>query len=250
MGATDHRTGGHDARHTRDVDEPPALRRDHWERTSPPSRAEVAADRIADRIARTQTGTRLGTKDELRTECGVSVGTFNEALRLLQTRGLVTVRPGPGGGLFAAQPPPPTGLDTWAQTLNEQDPHDALRVRNALDPLLVEDALWHASPADIAGLRHHLAALAEAVDADATAFACADRQLRTALSCLSPSALLRSLYASLLAALELVGRTMTPDEQRAAYERFAALVDALDTRDRPQALRLASAPGEPRENPA
>ncbi|MFI9203022.1 FadR/GntR family transcriptional regulator [Streptomyces sp. NPDC053048] len=243
MGTADHRTGGHDARHTREDTEPPALRRDDWERPSSPSRAEVAADHIADRIARTQPGTRLGTKDDLRAECGVSAGTFNEALRLLQTRGLVTVRPGPGGGLFAAQPPPARRLDAWAQALDEQHPDEALRIRDALDPLLVEDALWHASPADIAELRRHLAALAEAADApDPVAFAHADRLLRTRLAALSPSSLLRSLYGGLLTVVELAEPVATPETLRARHDRHAALIDALDTRDRDRALRLAGSP--------
>ncbi|WUX26907.1 GntR family transcriptional regulator [Streptomyces sp. NBC_01438] len=42
----------------------------------------------------------------MRNQCGVSVGTFNEALRLLQSRGLVTVKPGPGGGLFSGEQSP------------------------------------------------------------------------------------------------------------------------------------------------
>ena len=50
-------------------------------------------------------GQRLGTKEELRVLCGVSVGTFNEALRLVQARGVLTVRTGRVGGLFASQFP-------------------------------------------------------------------------------------------------------------------------------------------------
>ena len=42
---------------------------------------------------------------------------------------------------------------------------------NALDPLLIEDALWHASPADIAEMRKIVAEMATAVDrGDPTAF--------------------------------------------------------------------------------
>ncbi|MFF0452779.1 hypothetical protein [Nocardia africana] len=33
-----------------------------------------------------------------------SVGTINEAIKLAQTRGIITSRPGPGGGLFACDP--------------------------------------------------------------------------------------------------------------------------------------------------
>src|SRR3954468_545447 len=48
-------------------------------------------------------GERLGTKDDLRQRFGVAVATINEAVRLLERRGLVEARPGPGGGLFVTR---------------------------------------------------------------------------------------------------------------------------------------------------
>ncbi|MFF4534388.1 FadR/GntR family transcriptional regulator [Streptomyces sp. NPDC001407] len=240
MGTADPRNVSRQPRYT---GEPPALRRDDWERSSSRSRAEVAADRLAERVARTEAGARLGTKEELRAECGVSVGTFNETLRLLQARGLVTVRPGPGGGLFAAQPPSAGRLGAWADALDDRDPQDARRIRDALDVLLVEDALWHASPADIAALRGDLTALAQAAEAaDAPAFAHADRRLRGRLASLSPTALLRTLYEGLLPAAEPAELAVDAEGLRARYERQAALVEALDIRDKERALRLAAAP--------
>src|SRR3954453_5490905 len=50
-------------------------------------------------------GSRLGTKDDLRRRFGVAVATVNEAVRLLEMRGLIEARPGPGGGVFVAGSP-------------------------------------------------------------------------------------------------------------------------------------------------
>src|SRR4051812_47317785 len=86
--------------------EPPALRRAHWQRQRIDrghTRPEQAATVLAEMASAAEPGERLGTKDELRSACGVSVGPFNEALRIAQARGLVTVRSGPGGGLFASR---------------------------------------------------------------------------------------------------------------------------------------------------
>src|SRR4051812_50210147 len=47
-------------------------------------------------------GERLGTKDDLRQRFGVAVATVNEAVRLLEMRGLIEARPGPRGGGFVA----------------------------------------------------------------------------------------------------------------------------------------------------
>ncbi len=70
------------------------------------TRTELAAQRLAAIARSARPGDRLGSKAELRERCGVSVGTFNEAIRLVQSRSLVTIRPGPGGGLFAAEQSP------------------------------------------------------------------------------------------------------------------------------------------------
>ena len=132
-----------------------AFRRSDWQHPAGRSRAEQAAGLVADLVAATPPGTRLGTKEEVRARCGVSVGTFNEALRLLQTRELIMVRPGPGGGLFVADRTPTVRLGNSLLELDagQATVADAIRIRDALDPLLIEDALWHASPADLAVLR-------------------------------------------------------------------------------------------------
>ncbi|WP_241999525.1 FadR/GntR family transcriptional regulator [Streptomyces klenkii] len=231
MGAADDTRGGI---------EPPALRRGDWERTAA-SRAEVAAERIAAMVMDAEPGERLGTKEELRTTCGVSVGTFNETLRLLQSRGLVTVRPGPGGGLFAAEQSPMRRLGNSVLALDTHQPDDARaeearRIRDALGPLLVEDALWHASPADVAELRRELTGLAKtAEESDPAAFAAADHRLRTRLAAISPNTLLRSLYATLLPLTEPDAVEQLQDR----YEQHTALIDAIESRDRAKALELA-----------
>lgn len=243
MGATDDSRNGRSAvppasGGAREGTEPPALRRGEWERPAAASRAEMAAERIAELVACAEPGARLGTKHELRAECGVSVGTFNETLRLLQSRGLVTVRPGPGGGLFAAEQSPMRRLGNSVLALDAQQPdevcgEEARRIRDALGPLLAEDALWHASPADLAELRCALDELSAAVDTgDAGAFAEADRQFRTRLAAVSPNTLLRSLYATLLPLAAAVPAA-DPAEQCA---RHAALLTALEARDRDRAL--------------
>ncbi|WP_326600419.1 FadR/GntR family transcriptional regulator [Streptomyces sp. NBC_01803] len=225
----------------------PALRRGDWDRAAG-SRAGMAAERIAALVAGTAPGARLGTKEELRRRCGVSVGTFNEALRLLQARGLVTVRPGPGGGLFAAEQSPMVRLGNSVLALDAAaaDVSDAMRVRDALDPLLVEDALWHASPADIADLRRHLGEMEAAVVAgDPDAFVRANWRLHARIAAVSPNTLLRSLYTSLLDLIQEHTLAVHPGGERPLtahirerHRLHADLVDALDRRDRDEALRL------------
>ncbi|WP_234701479.1 FadR/GntR family transcriptional regulator [Streptomyces malaysiensis] len=223
-------------------------RADGAPRATASGRAEQAAERIAALVGSVRPGSRLGTKEELRTLCEVSVGTFNEALRLLQSRGLVTVRPGPGGGLFSAEQTPMVRLGNSFLALDTQeaDVANAVRIRDALDPLLIEDALWHASPADISGLREHIAAMEEAVgDADLVAFVHANWRLHAAIAAISPNALLSSLYSNLLDLIEGHTLSVLPAGEGPLGEYIAHrhalhrdLVDALDRRDRDAALRL------------
>ena len=69
------------------------------------SRAEELARGIEDDIAAgvLSTGDRLGTKDDLRQRFNVAVATLNEAIKLLESRGLVEARSGPGGGVFVSE---------------------------------------------------------------------------------------------------------------------------------------------------
>lgn len=246
MGATPDRAPRHHAPEAVSARGGPS--RDATTRQTPSGRAEHAAQKVTELIESVAAGSRLGTKETLRTLCGVSVGTFNEALRLLQARGLVTVKPGPGGGLFSAEQSPMVRLGNSVLALDGRadDVADAVRIRDALDPLLIEDALWHASPADVAGLRRHITAMGRAVDAsDPVAFVHANWRLHAAIAATSPNALLSSLYTHLLDLIESHTLTVLPTgeqplgeyiEQR--HELHRELVDALERRDRDEALRL------------
>lgn len=231
--------------------DPPALRRDEWERRPPRSqtRPELAADQLASMAMSSQPGARLGTKDELRANCGVSVGTFNEALRMVQARGLVTVRSGPGGGLFASQQSPMVRLGNAMLALGEDAASvaDAFRLRHALDPLLVEDALEHASAHDIAALRVELNQMkAAADDGDSAAFVRANWALHARLAAVSPSAMLRSFYLNLLEITEshLLAVIANDDPLReyvqGRVDLHVAMVDAIARHDR-KALDLIEA---------
>ncbi|MFC8078118.1 FadR/GntR family transcriptional regulator [Streptomyces sp. NPDC057307] len=244
-GGTDGRSGR--ARGAGEHLDPPALRRAEWEQAPVKSRAEGAAEFVAHLAASVESGSRLGTKDELRVRCGVSVGTFNEALRLLLVRGVVTVRRGSGGGLFAAEQNPMVRLGNSVLALDASgaDVTEALRIRRVLEPLLWQDALWHASPADVRDLRVILAEMREAAEAgDADMFVGANWRLHKRVADVAPHALLRSLYTNLL---DLVashtvgvqpGAGVSLDEYVLdRFRRHEAMVDALDKRDEAALMR-------------
>ena len=234
----------------------PALRPQDWHRQQPAAgrpagrqpRAESAAGQLIAIANAAEPGDRLGSKDELRAQCEVSVGTFNEAIRIAQSRGIISVRPGPGGGVFAAAQSLRVRLGNSVLALDAADTPvaEAVRIRDALDPLLIEDALWHASPADIAELREFLADMRRAVKRqDAIGFVHANWSLHARIAAISPHAMLRSLYGSLLEQIESHTLAVLPAREQPLEEYVAsrlvlhgAIIDALERRDRAAALRL------------
>ncbi len=169
------------------------------------SRAGVAAAALAVVVSDAETGARLGTKEEVRARVDVSLGTFNETLRLLQERGLVTVRPGPGGGVFVAEQSPMTRLGHALLGLNI-DRHtvaEAVRIRNALDFLIVEDACRYATEPDLTAIAAALQRMADTVKADdGIAFLRANWNLHSKIAAAARSEILSSIYLSLLDLIE------------------------------------------------
>lgn len=218
------------------------------QRPSALSRSDAAAMLIADLAARAVPGERLGTKDTLRDVCAVSVGTFNEALKIAQSRGVVHVRPGPGGGIFAAHQSPLVRLGHSVLTLDQDAPSvaEAVRMRDALDPLLVDDAVTHLSATAKHRLRREAATMRVCVDqGDTLGFVHANWRLHRLIADISPNVMLRSVYISLLDLVETHTLSVEPAddmplpafvEQRLCLHE--ELVQAIVTRDRESARLL------------
>jgi len=116
------------------------------------SRAEDVAARLEMEILRAghPAGTRLGLRTELIARFGVSPGVINEALRLLRDRELITVKPGPSGGVFTADQPPGVrlgALDLWFQGLTIP-PLEIFESRTLLEEMFNNLALQNSAPHD------------------------------------------------------------------------------------------------------
>ena len=170
-------------------------------RNSRLSRAEALAREIEAEISAgvVKTGDRLGTKDDLRRRFSVAVATVNEAVKLLETRGLAGARPGPGGGVFVASPaermrsgPMFMGFE-WA----EATAADCYEVRNALEPIIYRHAARHRTEADIRALRSILASMSAHLD-EPRAYARDSAAFHRRIAKLTPNVPLRSMYVTLL----------------------------------------------------
>jgi DNA-binding FadR family transcriptional regulator len=106
-------------------------------------------------------GQRLGTKEELRSRFGVALATINEAIRLLEMRGLLTARPGPGGGVFVTRASTRARLNHFVMGYkwNEAAMADHHAVRNALEPLVCREAAQYRRESDVRVLEQMLEAM-------------------------------------------------------------------------------------------
>jgi DNA-binding FadR family transcriptional regulator len=190
---------------------------------------EIAAAIIAGEIA---DGTRLGTKDALRRTYEVAYGTLNETLRILQERGYVTARTGPGGGLFATMPSPSARLARLLAHFPEAGSlRDCAEVRHALEEAVSVDAARSRTRTDIAALRRIVGEMAAATG-DGAAYLHQNWRLHRRIAACCRNRVLANLYITLLDANEPQPGLVVPDRQRTAHatENLVAhetLVDAI-----------------------
>ncbi|WP_244278122.1 FadR/GntR family transcriptional regulator [Gordonia westfalica] len=210
------------------------------------SRAEQAANQIARLAAGAPSGSRIGSKDDIRQICGVSVGTVNEAIKLAQERGVITSRPGPGGGIFAANPSPLARMNGWFRSAPADSAAlgESIQIRDAIAPVLVAEALGVLTDEDISVMRKRVAHMRRTLDEqDLSAFVWAAWRVHEYLAGVGNSQLLNSLYLSIMdvGTSHLRAQLDAADTQVPVYpDRLAEvvddLVDALTDRDADRAI--------------
>jgi DNA-binding FadR family transcriptional regulator len=165
------------------------------------SRSESVAHQVSELISRqnVQPGARLGRKTDLRDQFGVAASTLNEAIRLLESRGLVETRPGPQGGIFVARPTAQIRLSHLILGLdaNSLSIADALEIRNALELPLAAHAAVHADREGLARLERIVRRMGELQD-DPTEYLRQNWQLHEEIALMSSNEMLRTIYLSLL----------------------------------------------------
>ena len=176
-------------------------------------RAEAVARDLEAEIlgGRLTPGDRLGTKDDLRQRFGVAVATVNEAVRLLETRGLIEARPGPGGGVFVAASSVRAALrrGNLRATWGSARVADCLVVRNGLEPLVCREAARHVTTAETRELRAIVDHM-ERCAGDPRAYFELNWTLHRCIARLGHNAPLHSIYLTLIDFLEDGLRTARP----------------------------------------
>ena len=220
-------------------------------RSASPTRAETAAEEIARLARNAEPGARLGSRDELREVCGVSVGTLHEALRLLQATGEIFVRTGPGGGVFAGES---SALSDLVRSIHAQDfdaplyPQTA-RVLRALRPLIFTDAIESMDDAGATRLRERVAAMEDVRRGELRELVRASLEVFATVVSIPPAGILKTVAASILRAqldtLRGISGAIDPEWGDLADEHVDAvsrMVSAIVDRDLARAVAQTSAP--------
>lgn len=180
-------------------------------------------------------GTRLGTKAELRDRFGVASTTVNEAIRVLENRGIVRAKPGPGGGVFVAERSGWVALSQLVLDFEDSATSvtEVLAVRDALETLICTDAALHHRKRDVKDLRRLLGEMAEHGH-DPSGYLRANWAFHRRVSGLCANAFARSLYDSLLdlAEAQLAGvEGRGPFDGSANLRAHEELLEAIESKD-------------------
>ncbi len=178
-------------------------------------------------------GSKLPTEMELCDKMGVGRGTIREAMRILQAKGIVEIRPGRGAFLANAEEPKREELSTWF-TQNEVELKDVTEVRMAIEPLAVRLAIRRATPEDIQELKHiQEKAVKAAWNEDAKTMAACDEMFHNAIMKCSRNKLLASLNKQITTCLKLFRQKTFyfPNNVENFIPAHAAIIEAFEKKD-------------------
>lgn len=177
-------------------------------------------------------GMKLPTENELCQSMKVGRGTVREALRLLQAKGLVEIKPG-RGAFVAANMAMDTNPMVWL-VQNEKELRDAIEVRNALEPFAARKMAETADEESLEELKKiHTSFLSAVKDGDIEKIAELDELFHGLIVRESGNQLLNEINVHVLRGMHTFrNKTFTvPENVRNAVEPHARILDAITSRD-------------------
>lgn len=217
--------------------------------------AESVAGELRVRILASDGDYGLPTQDQLVTEFGVSYPSIREALRILETEGLVTVRRGKVGGAEVHRPDETSaayhlGLALEARKVTLGDLAGALQL---IEPMCVAECATRPDRADtvVPALAAKLDISANLVE-DGVAFTKAARQFHDMFVVFNPNATIRHVAGTLVAlwsaqeqtwaeVMTRRGEYPSQDDAKSAVRAHRRILDEIDSGNPAEAARIARA---------
>ena len=177
-------------------------------------------------------GMKLPTENELCQSMNVGRGTVREALRLLQAKGLVEIKPGRGAFVASKQAVDINPVVWLVQ--NEKELRDAIEVRNALEPVAARKMAETAIEAALRRLKKiHADFLAAVKAGDTVQIAQLDELFHGWIVRESGNQLLNEINVHLIQGMHTFrSKTFTvPENVRNAVEPHTRILNAITGRD-------------------
>lgn len=202
----------------------------------PKSKAEHVAQRLLDKIitAGLAPGSSFGTEAELLTQFDVSRPTLRESLRILESHGVLELRPGPRGGIMVRKPSTDIlahGLSVYLR-LHDVPFIAVLKAREVIEPALASEAAINGTPEDFDALEASIQRM-KALDKDQTAFIEENRIFHSIIARASGNRVLETFWQtiSILATGEHYGIRYSFGNQQHVIEAHQGILDACRARD-------------------
>ncbi len=214
--------------------------------TMPKSKAEIVAQSLLEKIiaAGLEPGTSFATEAELLTQFSVSRPTLRESLRILESQGVLELRPGPGGGIIVRQPSIQTlahGLSVFLR-LHHVPFIAVLTARQVIEPALAFEAAMNGTEEDFDALAASIARMA-AMKGDQDAFVEENRVFHSIVARASGNQVLETFWStiSIMAHGEQHGVRYSFGNQDHVIKAHQGILDACRKRDgKAAAARMAA----------
>ena len=209
----------------------------------PPKMATVVADAIAnDILARgLRPGDVLQTEAAMIEEFKVARSTLREALLLLESDGLLIIRPGRAGGPVVQRPTPEHLARRLSLLLSVSGTPfgDVVRAREVIEPELVAGAARHATDQQRAALAASVQALEEAID-DEPAFLMLNQEFHGLIAQAAGNEVLAAFWFAIqrIADGHQVGIRFGRAARQDAVRAHRRILRAVDARDPAMAARV------------
>jgi len=213
-----------------------------------PKLGQRVAQRILDAICDKGmvAGDMLPSEPKLMDHYQVGRGTLREALRVLEAHGIITVRPGPGGGPMVSAADGPVDLANTMKLhlqLRGATYEEIADGRLAIEPFLARLAAERQDPAGLQALRGVMAEFDDVDLDDADAVTALSWRFHRAIGAMSGNRVVDLLGSALIEVHKSGDRREAPftSPQRAATRRrFQQIADAIFAGDAAQAEYYAS----------
>lgn len=207
--------------------------------------AEQIARGIADHIIeqKLEEGDMLPVEREMLEDLGVGRTTLREALRLLETRGILTIRAGPRGGPVVRRPVASDlgGALTLILGFEGARLSDVYDARKALEPMVAELAAPRVTAADLSELEDSINRMLLHLD-DHEVFVEQNRRFHSAIARAAGSAVLRVFLETLQAVADgtTVGVEFGRHRRQAVGTAHRTILDRMAATDPPGAREAMS----------